>query len=104
ALAKDAVPHVDFNLVKNLTTGLGGSFDTALLTATTGEHYVIRVANTHAASVERDVELRALKAIGASERAQLPFKITNLVGETKDSRGQRALIFEFIYGNPIEAG
>ncbi len=104
ALAKDAVPHVDFNLVKNLTTGLGGSFDTALLTATTGEHYVIRVANTHAASVERDVELRALKAIGASERAQLPFKITNLVGETKDSRGQRALIFKFVYGNPIEAG
>jgi aminoglycoside phosphotransferase (APT) family kinase protein len=34
----------------------------------------------------------------------LPFKITNLVGETKDSRGQRALIFEFVYGNPIEAG
>lgn len=102
ALAKDAVPHVDFNLVKNLTTGLGGSFDTALLTATTGEHYVIRVANTHAASVERDVELRALKALDEATRAQLPFKVTNLVGETKDSRGQRALIFEFVYGNPIE--
>jgi len=65
---------------------------------------VIRVANTHAASVERDVELRALKALSESDRGQLPFKITNLVGETKDSRGQRALIFEFVYGNPIEAG
>ena len=104
ALAKDAVPHVDFNLVKNLTTGLGGSFDTALLTATTGEHYVIRVANTHAASVERDVELRALKALAQADRMRLPFKITNLVGETKDSRGQRALIFEFVYGTPIEVG
>jgi aminoglycoside phosphotransferase (APT) family kinase protein len=102
ALAKDAVRHVDFVQVKSLNAGTDGAFDTALLTATTGEHYVVRIANTQSAGVEQDVELQALRALGTAGRQALPFKITNLIGETKDDSGSRALIFDFVYGSPID--
>lgn len=104
ALAKAAVPHLNFHEVKSLSANSNGAFDTALLTATTGEHYVIRVANTQAAGAEQDVELRALKALGKPERMRLPFKITNQIGEVKDEKGSRALVFEFVYGNPTDIG
>ena len=102
ALAKDAVRHLDFVQVKSLNAGADGAFDTALLTATTGEHYAVRIANTQSAGAEQEVELQALRALGAEGRASLPFKITTLLGETKDDKGGRALIFDFVYGSPID--
>jgi aminoglycoside phosphotransferase (APT) family kinase protein len=104
ALAKDAVRHLDFVQVKSLNAGADGAFDTALLTATTGEHYVVRIANTQSAGAEQEVELQALRALGADGRAALPFKITTLLGETKDDKGARALIFDFVYGSPTDVG
>ena len=104
ALAKDAVRHLDFVQVKSLNAGADGAFDTALLTATTGEHYVVRIANTQSAGAEQEVELQALRALGTDGRAALPFKITSLIGETKDDKGARALIFDFVYGSPIDVG
>jgi len=102
ALAKAAVPHLNFVEVKGLSSGTNGAFETALLTATTGEHYVIRVATSQTAGAEQEVELRALKALGKTDRMRLPFKVTNLIGETKDDKGSRALVFEFIYGNQTD--
>lgn len=104
ALAKDAVRHLDFVQVKSLNAGADGAFDTALLTATTGEHYVVRIANTQSAGAEQEVELQALRALGTEGRAALPFKITTLLGETKDDKGARALIFDFVYGSPTDVG
>jgi aminoglycoside phosphotransferase (APT) family kinase protein len=101
ALAIDAVPGVNFTDVKPLTTGSNGAFDTAILTTAEGQHFVIRIAENQAAETEQTVELHALKALDAI-RDQLPFKITRLVGETKDARGQRALVFDYVYGNPID--
>lgn len=102
ALAKAAVPHLNFVDVKGLSSGTNGAFDTALLTATTGEHYVVRIANTQTAGAEQDVELRALKTLTKVDRMRLPFKLTNLVGEAKDDKGNRALVFEFVYGNQTD--
>jgi aminoglycoside phosphotransferase (APT) family kinase protein len=104
ALAKDAVRHLDFVQVKSLNAGADGAFDTALLTATTGEHYVVRIANTQSAGTEQDVELQALRALGTEGRSAMPFKITSLIGETKEDKGARALIFDFVYGSPIDVG
>jgi macrolide phosphotransferase len=104
ALAKDAVRHLDFVQVKSLNAGADGAFDTALLTATTGEHYVVRIANTQSAGTEQEVELQALRALGTEGRSALPFKITSLIGETRDDKGARALIFDFVYGSPIDVG
>ncbi|MFM6979933.1 MAG: phosphotransferase, partial [Micrococcales bacterium] len=35
-------------------------------------------------------------------RLRLPFNITNVVGETRDDRGRRAILFSFVYGNSID--
>lgn len=102
ALAKAATPNLNFTQVRSLSGHGAGDFDTALLTARTGEHYVIRVANNQSAGAEQEVELRSLKALTEAERSALPFRVTNLVGETKDDRGNRALVFEFVYGNPTD--
>lgn len=104
ALAKAACPQLDFHEVKSLSANSNGAFDTALLTSTTGEHYVVRVANSQAAGAEQEVELRALKALVATDRMRLPFKITTLIGETKDDRGSRVLVYEFLYGTPTDVG
>lgn len=101
ALANDAVPNIHFIDVKQLSTNSIGAFDSALLTADNGDHVVIRVPNSAAAGAEQEVELRALSAIEA-HRESLPFKFTKLLGSTVDQRGAKALVFNFVYGNPID--
>lgn len=102
ALAKAACPQLNFHEVKRLSAESSGAFDSALLTATTGEHFVVRMAANPVAGAELDVELRALKALTPADRMNLPFKISNLIGEAKDDHGNRALVFEFVYGSPTD--
>ncbi|MEY4437498.1 MAG: hypothetical protein RL100_962, partial [Actinomycetota bacterium] len=72
ALAKAACPQLNFHEVKSLSANSGGAYDTALLTATSGQHFVVRVADSQAAGAEQEVELRALKALVATDRMRLP--------------------------------
>ena len=102
ALAKDAVPQFDFAQVKHLDAGQSGAFDAALLTAKSGEHFVVRMANSPTAGTELEAEIRALKCFSSLVRLNLPFQIGQLIGDTQDSDGQRALVFDFVYGNSIE--
>jgi aminoglycoside phosphotransferase (APT) family kinase protein len=102
ALAKAAVPSLTFTSVKKLSAGGTGLFDSALLTSTTGEHFVARTPQSRAGALELDVETQVLRTLGSSVRAKLPFKITSQMGETKDARGARVVLFEFLYGNPID--
>lgn len=102
ALAKAAVPSLTFTSVKKLSAGGTGLFDSAILTSTTGEHYVARTPQSRAGALELDVETQVLRTLGSSVRSQLPFKITSQLGETKDARGARVVLFEFLYGNPID--
>jgi macrolide phosphotransferase len=101
ALAKDAVPQLDFIQAIPLSHGHGDRFDSAVLTATDGSHYVIRQARSANAELELDTELVALRAL-APYRAHFPFEVTKFVGETKDGRGRRALVFNYVYGSPAE--
>ena len=102
ALAKDAVPQFDFAQVKHLDGGQSGAFDAALLTAKSGEHFVVRMANSPTAGTELEAEIRALRTISSVNRLNLPFELSQLLGDTEDSNGQRAMVFNFVYGNPIE--
>jgi aminoglycoside phosphotransferase (APT) family kinase protein len=101
ALAKDAVPELNFNDAKKLSSGLSGAFDSAILTTVDGEHLVVKVPATAAAGTEQEVELQALKAL-EGVRESLPFSLTRLVGETRDDKGSRVFVFEFLYGSPVE--
>jgi macrolide phosphotransferase len=102
ALAKDAVPQFDFAQVKHLDGGSSGAFDAALLTAKSGEHFVVRMANSASAGTELEAEIRAIKTFTPVIRLNLPFEVSQLVGDTQDSNGERAMVFNFVYGNPIE--
>lgn len=102
ALAKDAVPQFDFAQVKHLDGGSSGAFDAALLTAKSGEHFVVRMANSATAGTELETEIRAIKTFSPVIRLNLPFEISQIVGDTQDAQGQRAMVFNFVYGNPIE--
>lgn len=101
ALAKDAVPQLDFVQAMPLTLGHTGHFDSALLTATDGSHYVLRQAANDEAALELDTELVVLRAL-APFRSHFPFEITKLIGETRDSKGKRAHLFTYVYGNSCQ--
>lgn len=102
ALAKDAVPQFDFAQVKHLDGGTSGAFDAALLTSKSGEHFVVRMANSPSAGTELEAEIRAIKSFTPVIRLNLPFEVSQLIGDTQDSDGQRAMVFNFVYGNSIE--
>ena len=102
ALAKAAVPSLTFTSVKKLSAGGTGLFDSALLTSTTGEHYLARTPQSRAGALELDVETQVLRTLGSAVRSTLPFKITSQLGETRDARGARVVLFEFLYGNTID--
>ena len=101
ALAKDAVPQLDFVQAMPLTLGHGGHFDSAVLTTTDGKHYVIRQANNVEAELELDTEAVVLRALSPL-RSHFPFEITRQLGETKDAKGKRALLYTYVYGEPID--
>jgi len=98
ALAKDAVPALDFVQVAPLEQRGDGFFDSACLTGSNGSHYVIKMARGQQAGLVMDTELMVLRSLNP-HRARLPFEITKLLGETRDSKGKRALLFSFVYGN-----
>ena len=102
ALAKAAVPSLDFSQVKRLSGAQTGLFDSALLTSTTGNHYVVRTPAGHSGALELDVETQVLKSLTPSVRAKLPFKATSIIGEMTDSSKNRIVVFEFLYGNQID--
>ena len=102
ALAKDAVPALDFDQVVPLDSESRGHFDSVILTSSDGEHYVMKMPNGQAAGLALDTELQAIRALRSNLRLQLPFNVTNLVGETRDQKGTRALLFSYVYGDPID--
>ena len=102
ALAKDAVPRIDFHQVRRISNGAAGHYDSALLTANDNSYFVVRVANSAQAGTDQELELRALKALTAEVREQLPFGVTRLVGETKDEFGTSVYVYEYVYGNETQ--
>jgi len=101
ALAKDAVPQLDFVQAYSLDGDSAGNFDSALLTGTDGNHYVVRQATSAAAELLADTELTALRAI-SPYRSHFPFAVTNLVGTGRDARGKRVLVYSYVYGEPTD--
>lgn len=102
ALAKDAVPSLNFTQVKAIGSNDSGLFDTALLTEASGEHFTVKVPRGNAGGVALDTELNALRAFTPQIRSGLPFEINKPIGESNDGFGTRAVVFSFIYGHHID--
>lgn len=101
ALAKAAAPAIDLVQAHALTGGQTGLFHSALLKGSGGQDYVVRTPASSAGSLELDIETQVLRLLGAESRAQLPFKVTTILGETRDAARNRVVVFEFLYGQPV---
>jgi macrolide phosphotransferase len=99
ALATSAVPGLD--LVEASTFGApGGDFDSALLTARDGRHFVARLPRNERAEAEQSADLVALRALSAGVRTRLHFAVSSFAGQTAYS-GTRLVIYEFVYGSKV---
>ena len=105
ALATSAVAGLDVAAAQPFTSNRHGDFDTALLTARDGSHYLVRVPNSDAAEAAQNAELAALAALSSGVRSRLPFALTSFVGQTMlraDGRtSRRATVYEFVYGRRV---
>ena len=63
ALASEAVPGLRFTRVQPLEKNAIGVGDSALLTAESGVHFIIRLAKPGAAGADQDTELAALQTL-----------------------------------------
>jgi hypothetical protein len=100
ALAKAAAPSLNFVKVQKLDALNTPDFDTALLTADDGKHFVIRIAETPTAATNHDAELRAVKAL--AKNASLPFAVTTHVASTTTRDGETARVLTYLYGGQFD--
>ncbi len=101
ALAKAAAPAIDLVQAHPLGGAQTGLFDSALLKGANGQDYVVRTPASTAGSLELDIETQVLRLLGPESRARLPFKVTTILGETRDAKRNRVVVFEYLYGQPI---
>jgi hypothetical protein len=101
ALAKAAAPSIDLVQAHPLNGAQTGLFDSALLKGANGQDYVVRTPASTAGSLELDIETQVLRLLGPEARARLPFKVTTILGETRDAKRNRVVVFEYLYGQPI---
>jgi aminoglycoside phosphotransferase (APT) family kinase protein len=79
-----------------------GNFDSAVITDEAGTHYIVRMPNSPAAGTELELELKVIKSL-SSFGSRLGFEIPKPIGETRDSVGNRVMVFKFVYGNKIDS-
>jgi aminoglycoside phosphotransferase (APT) family kinase protein len=100
ALATSAVDGLDLVATSAFGSETGNDFDSALLTARDGRHFIIRVPRNERAEAEQSADLVALRAISAGVRTRLPFAVSNYVGQVPVS-GTRGIVYEFVYGTKV---
>ncbi|WP_210479351.1 phosphotransferase [Naasia sp. SYSU D00948] len=106
ALATSAVEGLDVAAAQPFSSNRHGDFDTALITARDGSHYLVRVPNSDAAEAAQNAELTALASLSSGVRSRLPFALSSFVGQTllrsPDGRpARRATVYEFVYGRRV---
>jgi macrolide phosphotransferase len=106
ALATSAVAGLDVAAAQPFTSNRHGDFDTALLTARDGHHYLVRVPNSDAAEAAQNAELTALASLSSGVRSRLPFALSSFIGQTllRSSDGKparRATVYRFVYGRRV---
>jgi macrolide phosphotransferase len=100
ALATSAVDGLDIVSASTIAGGGDNDFDSALLTARDGKHWIIRVPRSQRAEAVQSADLVALRAISAGVRSRLPFAVSSYAGQTPIS-GTRAVVYEFVYGTKL---
>jgi aminoglycoside phosphotransferase (APT) family kinase protein len=99
-LATSAVAGLDAQGASRFGSGANSDFDSALVTATDGRHWVVRVPNSERAEAEQSADLLALRALSQGIRTRLPFGVSSYAGQAPvDST--RAVVYEYVYGTKL---
>jgi aminoglycoside phosphotransferase (APT) family kinase protein len=77
-----------------------GDFDSALLTAVDGSHWIIRAPRNQDAENTQSTEMIALRALSAGVRARLPFALPSVAGQAP-LPPTRAVVYEFVFGGRL---
>ena len=102
ALAASAVPDLDA-VAASAFGGGDGDFDSAVITARDGQHWLIRVPRNPRAEAEQSADLVALRALSQGVRARLPFAVADFAGQVPVD-GTRAIVYSFVYGSKVPLG
>jgi macrolide phosphotransferase len=103
ALATSAVAGLDVAQTSRYSAHGDAGFDSALLTARDGKHWIIRVPRNQAAESQQSADLVALRALSAGVRSRLPFAVSTYAGQTPIDN-TRAVVYEFVYGSKLTLG
>ncbi|MET0161765.1 MAG: phosphotransferase [Microbacteriaceae bacterium] len=99
ALATAAVSGLD--VVSTSSHGSGeGDFDSALLTARDGSHWIIRVPRSQAAESTQSADAVGLRALSTGVRSRLPFQVPAIAGQAAIGP-TRAMVSEYLYGSIV---
>ncbi len=105
ALATSAVPELDVAAAQPFTANRHGEYDSALITARDGHHFLVRVPTSDQAEIAQAAELTALAALSAGVRSRLPFALSTFVGTSPvrdlNGRPRAANVYEFVYGRRV---
>ena len=99
ALAKSALPSINFTQVRSLPANHPGLITAAVATDTNGHHYLIQEARNAAGNLELASSVQGARAVRNS--ANFSFEIPSLVGETVNQLGKTVQIQNFIFGNSV---
>jgi macrolide phosphotransferase len=102
ALATSAVAGLDISSASRFGSE-NGDYESALVTARDGQHWIIRVPTSESAEAEQSADLVALRALSIGVRGRLPFTVSTFAGQTPIS-GTRAIVYKFVYGSKVGLG
>lgn len=103
ASVTSALPRVDVVGAAELSEGADGRYDSALVTLGDDRRVVVRMPVDADADTELVAETRALRALTAGVRGQLPFAAPTVLG-TAAVDGFTAVVQEFVPGYRVDAG
>lgn len=101
ALATLAVPGLDVAVTRTFTGGGDGQHDAALLTATGGEHLVVRAPADAQAAARLTAEVEVLEALTPGVRARLPFAVPTTRGVLP---APQAVVSSYLPGVRLQPG
>lgn len=103
ALATSAVAGLDVVGAQPFGSMGHGDFDSALVTARDGGHWIVRVPRSEKAEAEQSADLVALRALSTGVRTRLPFAVSRFAGQVPLA-GTRAVVYEFVHGSKVSLG
>ncbi|MCU1528962.1 MAG: macrolide 2-phosphotransferase [Frondihabitans sp.] len=102
ALATAAVADLDVSAASPQGSIGSGDFDSARLSGSRGEQWVIRVPRTQRAEAQQSADLVAIRALSTGVRSRLSFDVPSYCGQAPIAE-TRAIVYDYVEGTALAA-